>query len=189
MASYLFILFLLLLSIGLSHSLPTLLQITKDLHTHQYTTQLLIGTPPLPTKLVLHLSGQSLWLNNCPPSRTFLSHGSLQCLMAGPSPSCQVAPFGVCFPSQATVPEIQMVMQSQLVKWRIQGRNSMVEVSDSVMCLGFVDGGMGMTGSVILGGYQLEDHILEFDLGTGMMGFSSSLLNEGDSCSTLRESL
>ncbi|KAJ0592285.1 putative aspartic peptidase A1 family, aspartic peptidase domain superfamily, xylanase inhibitor [Helianthus annuus] len=151
MASYLFILFLLLLSIGLSHSLPTLLQITKDLHTHQYTTQLLIGTPPLPTKLV--------------------------------------APFGVCFPSQATVPEIQMVMQSQLVKWRIQGRNSMVEVSDSVMCLGFVDGGMGMTGSVILGGYQLEDHILEFDLGTGMMGFSSSLLNEGDSCSTLRESL
>ncbi|KAM0014542.1 putative nepenthesin [Helianthus debilis subsp. tardiflorus] len=353
MASNLFILFLLLLSISLSHSLPTLLQITKDLHTHQYTTQLLIGTPPLPTKLVLHLSGQSLWLNNCPPSRTFVSHGSLQCLMAGPSPSCQVpqhnpitgdttfgdlaedivsvdgmtlesflfscspeylvkglvnsakgvlgfgrskvafqsqvvnafdfprkftvclsssdgfiisgagiskslsytplmsvdgyyvnvnsikingrrlgvgqpiggveisstvpytvmksslyeiftkafvtamnmtvvspvAPFGVCFPSQATVPEIQLVMQSQLVKWRIQGRNSMVEVSDSVMCLGFVDGGMIMTGSVILGGYQLEDHILEFDLGTGMMGFSSSLLNEGDSCSTLGESL
>lgn len=98
-----------------------------------------------------------------------------------------VAPFGVCFRSQRVVPEIELVLQSELVKWRIEGRNSMVQVSDSVMCLGFVDGGMDLSDSVVLGGYQLEDHILEFNLGTGMMGFSSSsLLNEGNSCSKIK---
>lgn len=97
-----------------------------------------------------------------------------------------VAPFGVCFSSQRVVPEIELVLQSELVKWKIQGRNSMVHVSDSVMCLGFVDGGLDLSDSVVLGGYQLEDHILEFNLGTGMMGFSSSLLMEGNSCSKIR---
>ncbi|KAK9076962.1 hypothetical protein SSX86_005297 [Deinandra increscens subsp. villosa] len=315
-----------------------LLKLTKDPQTHQHTTQLLIGTPQIPTKLLVHLSGHSLWLN-CPPSspsRNFITHGSLQCQMAksdGQNPksgqSCDVsqrnpitgetgfgdlaedvvavdgigpistvdrflfscspeflvnglvngakgvlgfgkskigfqsqmvnnfdfprkftvclsssdgfifsgagvsnsltytplmssmdgyyvnvnaikingrrlaggnptggveisstvpytvmksslfevfvkafvaaassmnltavapvAPFGVCFSSPATpVPEIELVLQSELVKWRIQGRNLMVEVSDSVMCLGFVDGGLGMNGSMILGGHQLE---------------------------------
>ncbi|KAD4179659.1 hypothetical protein R6Q59_032004 [Mikania micrantha] len=367
----LFIIFVL----AINHLLPAqttqfnhgfLLKLTKDLESHQYTTQLLIGTPQLPAKLVVHLSGQSIWLN-CPsssPSRTFINHNSLQCLMAksgdqkpssaicdvyqqnpitgetsvgdlaedivtvdGVGPistvgkflfSCSpesllsglvtgangvlgfgrskiafqsqivnnfdfprkftvclsssdgfiipgtgisnslsytplmssmdgyyvnvnsikingrrlaggqpiggveisstvpytvmksnlygifakafvtaassmnmtmvspVAPFGVCFSSLATVPEIELVLQSELVKWKIQRRNSMVEVSDSVMCLGVVDGGLGMSGSMILGGYQLEDHMLEFNLGTGMMGFSSSLLMEGNSCSNIR---
>lgn len=100
-----------------------------------------------------------------------------------------VAPFGVCFSSQQTVPEIELALQSELVKWRIQGRNSMVRMSDSVMCLGFVDGGLDMSSSVVLGGYQMEDHILEFNLGTGMMGFSRSLLMEGNSCSNLKRTL
>ncbi|XP_076912431.1 putative aspartic proteinase GIP2 [Bidens hawaiensis] len=340
-----------------------LLKLTKDPQTHQYTTQLRIGDPQIPIKLVVHLSGPSLWVN-CPPSRELITHGSLQCLTAksgGQSQSqtyCDVhhqnpitgetsvgdlaedvisvdgtvgkflfscslesslkglvkgakgvlgfgrskigfqsqmvnnfdlprkfsvclsssdgfvmsgagisnslsysytplmsesdgyyvhvnsvkvngrrlglgqpiggvevsttlpytviktmvygiftkafataatsmnmtlvspvAPFGVCFTPQAVVPEIELVLQSELVKWRIRGGNSMVEVSDSVMCLGFVDGGMDMIGSMILGGYQLEDHMLEFDLGTGMMGFSSSLLIKGDSCSSVGASL
>ncbi|KVG72886.1 Aspartic peptidase, partial [Cynara cardunculus var. scolymus] len=101
-----------------------------------------------------------------------------------------VAPFGVCFSSQRVVPDIELVLQSELVKWLIQGRNSMVQVSDLVMSLGFVDGGLDLNDSVVLGGYQLEDHILEFNLGTGMMGFSSSsLLIEGNSCSKIRASV
>lgn len=100
-----------------------------------------------------------------------------------------VAPFGVCFSLQQSVPEIDLVLQSELVKWRIQGRNSMVRVSDSVMCLGVVDGGLDMSGSMVLGGYQLEDHILEFNLATGMMGFSRSLLMEGNSCSNMKRAL
>ncbi|KAL7590710.1 hypothetical protein Lser_V15G41344 [Lactuca serriola] len=351
------------------------LDITKDVQTQQYTTQLLIGTPQLPTKLVVHLSGQSLWLNcaQSSSSRQFVRHGSLPCLMAKsgaqtpipPSPTiCNVhqenpitgstnfgdlaedivtvfddmgspatvdrffflcspeyllkglatsangmlsfgrskiafqsqavnnfniprkfvlclsssngfiisgidiskslsytplisthghqdgyyvnvkamkikgrklvlqpirgveistvvpyttmkspiygiftkayvkaaasmsmtmvtpvAPFGVCFSSQAKVPEIELVLQSEVVKWMIQRRNSMVQVSDSVMCLGFVDGGLNMSGSVVLGGYQLEDHILEFNVATGMLGFSSSLLTKGNSCSNMKTAL
>ncbi|KAJ9550701.1 hypothetical protein OSB04_014746 [Centaurea solstitialis] len=98
-----------------------------------------------------------------------------------------VAPFGVCFRSESAVPEIELVLQSELVKWRIQRSNLMVQVSDSVMCLGVLDGGLDLNDSVVVGGYQLEDHILEFNLGTGMMGFSSSsLLMEGNSCSKIR---
>ncbi|XP_023733954.1 probable aspartic proteinase GIP2 [Lactuca sativa] len=375
------LLYLFLLTIKISSSVQTtlfhggfLLDITKDAQTLQYTTQLLIGTPQLPTKLVVHLSGQSLWLNcaHSSSSRHFVRHGSLPCLMAKsggqtpivPSPSpticdvhqenpitgstnfgdlaedivtvsdgmgvdrflflcspeyllktlatgakgmlgfgrskiafqsqavnnfdiprkfsiclsssegfifsgigiskslsytplisthghdgyyvnvksikingrklvlqpirgveistvvpyttmkspiygiftkayvkaassmnmtmvAPVAPFGVCFSSQRKVPEIELVLQSEVVKWMIQGRNSMVQVSDSVMCLGFVDGGLNMRGSVsmVLGGYQLEDHILEFNLATGMLGFSPSLLREGDSCSNMKNAV
>ncbi|KAL8216047.1 hypothetical protein R6Q57_022884 [Mikania cordata] len=84
-----FILFLL----AINHLLPAqttrfnhgfLLKLTKDLESHQYTSQLFIRTPQLPAKVVVHLSGQSIWLNCLPssPSRTFISHKSLQCLMA-----------------------------------------------------------------------------------------------------------
>ncbi|CBI26188.3 unnamed protein product, partial [Vitis vinifera] len=54
-----------------------------------------------------------------------------------------MAPFGVCFRSESSepaVPTIDLVLQSEMVKWRILGRNSMVRVSDKVMCLGFLDG-------------------------------------------------
>ncbi|KAI3724134.1 hypothetical protein L2E82_35901 [Cichorium intybus] len=98
-----------------------------------------------------------------------------------------VGPFSVCFSSQESVPEIELVLQSELVKWKVQWRNSMVQVSDSVMCLGFVDGGLDMSGSVVLGGYQLEDRILEFNLGTGMMGFSPSMLIQGNNCSNMKK--
>nr|XP_043638112.1 probable aspartic proteinase GIP2 [Erigeron canadensis] len=99
-----------------------------------------------------------------------------------------VAPFGYCFESQEMVPDIELVLQSVFVKWKIQRRNSMVQVSDSVMCLGILDGGLGMNGLVVLGGYQLENRILEFNLGTSMMGFSS-LLMEGNDCSNIRETV
>ena len=98
-----------------------------------------------------------------------------------------VAPFEVCFRSESpepAVPAIDLVLQSEMVKWRILGRNSMVRVSDKVICLGFLDGGDNPETSIVLGGYQLEDNLLEFDLSTSMLGFSSSLL--GSSCSELK---
>ncbi|XP_052188894.1 probable aspartic proteinase GIP2 [Diospyros lotus] len=91
-----------------------------------------------------------------------------------------VAPFGACFRSDRTAPAVDLVLQSEMVKWRIQ---SMVEVGGGVMCLGFLDGGSSQRGGIILGGYQLEDHLLEFNLGTLMLGFSSSLLKGQTSCS------
>ena len=72
------------------------------------------------------------------------------------------------------------------VNWRIHGANSMVRVSKNVMCLGFVDGGAKARESIVLGGLQIEDNFLEFDLTTSRLGFSSSLLPRGASCSNFR---
>ncbi|KAF7150060.1 hypothetical protein RHSIM_Rhsim02G0020000 [Rhododendron simsii] len=109
-----------------------------------------------------------------------------------------VAPFGVCFSSSGigktrvgpAAPAVDLVMQSEMVRWRIDGRNSMVEVSEGVMCLGFVDGGSSTPeASIVIGGYQLEDHLLEFDLAASMFGFSSSLLVRESSCSDVLHSM
>ncbi|XP_021291525.1 basic 7S globulin 2-like [Herrania umbratica] len=104
-----------------------------------------------------------------------------------------VAPFELCFSSKGVentilgplVPEIDLVLQSEMVKWRIQGRNSMVKVSNQVMCLGFLDGGLEQSSSIVIGGLQLEDNLLEFDVGSSMLGFSSSLLLKETTCSTI----
>lgn len=102
----------------------------------------------------------------------------------------QIAPFGACFRSgfSGSVPVIDLLLQSEMVKWRIHGHNSMVKVSDDVMCLGFLDGGDNLGNSIVLGGHQLEDNLLEFDLGTSMLGFSSSLVMKKTSCSQLASS-
>ncbi|MFQ6670834.1 hypothetical protein Gotur_035585 [Gossypium turneri] len=96
-----------------------------------------------------------------------------------------VAPFGLCFSSKGPlVPEIDLVLQSEMVKWRIQGRNSMVKVSEESMCLGFLDGGLEQSSPIVIGGLQMEDNLLEFDIGSSMLGFSSSLLLKETTCSS-----
>lgn len=101
------------------------------------------------------------------------------------------APFELCFssgsirttPTGPSVPEIDVMLQSEMVRWRVGGRNSMVQVNDEVMCVGAVNGGSEQRHGVILGGYQLEDVVVEFDLGASMVGFSTSLLLSQRSCS------
>lgn len=101
-----------------------------------------------------------------------------------------VAPFEVCFSSrsvgQVGVPVVELVLQSEMVKWTIHGRNSMVKVNDEVVCLGFLDGGMNPRNSIVIGGYQLEDVIVQFDLATSMVGFSSSLITKNTKCSDFK---
>lgn len=97
-----------------------------------------------------------------------------------------IAPFGLCFSTKVeglNVPSIDLVLQSEMVKWRIYESNSMVKVSDEVMCLGFLDGGVNQKASIVIGGHQLEDNLLEFNLGTSMLGFTSSLAMVETSCS------
>ncbi|KAF2284137.1 hypothetical protein GH714_019477 [Hevea brasiliensis] len=101
-----------------------------------------------------------------------------------------VAPFGACFNSTkilgtrlgANVPSIDLVLQSNNVFWRIVGANSMVEANSDVLCLGFVDGGVNPRTSIVIGGHQLEDNLLQFDLATSRLGFSSSLLSRQTTC-------
>ncbi|XP_065859315.1 probable aspartic proteinase GIP2 [Euphorbia lathyris] len=101
-----------------------------------------------------------------------------------------VAPFGACFNSTfigstrvgPAVPQIDLVLQSSRVIWSIFGANSIVNVKEDVVCLGFVDGGVNSKTSIEIGGHQLEDNLLQFDLAASKLGFSSSLLFRQTNC-------
>lgn len=100
-----------------------------------------------------------------------------------------VAPFEVCFSSEnvlgtrlgAAVPTIELFLQNNEV-WRIFGANSMVNINDDVLCLGFVNGGENSRTSIVIGGYQLENNLLQFDLATSRLGFSSLLFGSRTTC-------
>ncbi|KAL2458615.1 Eukaryotic aspartyl protease family protein [Forsythia ovata] len=110
-----------------------------------------------------------------------------------------VAPFRACFSSSTisttatgpSVPIIELVLPGNDVSWKIYGANSMFPVSKNVMCLAFVDGGSSRRSSIfpstsiIIGAYQLEDNLLEFDLVSSQLHFSSSLLVQNKACSRL----
>ncbi|KAL7587402.1 probable aspartic proteinase GIP2 [Lactuca sativa] len=104
-----------------------------------------------------------------------------------------VAPFGACFdlhtvPNTITgpaVPNIDLILEGN-VRMRLYGANSMVEAKKNVICLAFIDGGGQPTTSIVLGGHQLENYILEFDLTASKLGLSSSLLLQNTSCSQSR---
>lgn len=97
-----------------------------------------------------------------------------------------VAPFGACFSSKdistaytgPAVPKIDLVLQKKDVYWRIFGGNSMVSVSNDVMCLGFVDGGKNPRTSIVIGGRQVEENLLEFDIASSKLGFSPLLFRK-----------
>ncbi|KAI3921538.1 hypothetical protein MKW98_013472 [Papaver atlanticum] len=94
-----------------------------------------------------------------------------------------VAPFDVCFDSTnmistrvgGLVPTINIVLHRENVVWKIFGSNSMVKVSEEVSCLGFVDGGRNPSNMLVIGGYQLQDNLLEFNLAKKRLGFTSTL--------------
>ncbi|GKE00858.1 basic 7S globulin-like protein [Tanacetum coccineum] len=104
-----------------------------------------------------------------------------------------VEPFGACFDSTTVpktisgpaVPDIDLVMPGNMVsvKMKLSGSNLMVEVKKNVICLAIIDGGAQPRTSVVLGGHQLEDRLLEFDLSTSLLSFSPYLLLSNTSCS------
>ncbi|KAI3783091.1 hypothetical protein L2E82_13153 [Cichorium intybus] len=106
-----------------------------------------------------------------------------------------VSPFDVCYAASGVsntrlgpaFPTIDLVMHSEDVFWRMFGANSMVRVAGEeedgdLWCLGFVDGGENPRSSVVIGGHQMEDNLLQFDLVSQRLGFSSSLLVHNTDC-------
>ncbi|CAH9140574.1 unnamed protein product [Cuscuta epithymum] len=105
-----------------------------------------------------------------------------------------VSPFEVCFGAEnilstrvgPSVPWITLVLGGQGAKWTITGANSMVDLRDSgknVLCLAVVDGGRNPGASIVIGGHQMEDNLLQFDLEGSRLGFSSTLLGRQTNCS------
>ncbi|XP_028796434.1 basic 7S globulin-like [Neltuma alba] len=102
-----------------------------------------------------------------------------------------VPPFEACYDSntitRSGVPSIDLELQGG-VKWTIHRTNSMVMTQKNVECLGFVDGGTKprmsfVKASIVIGGHQLEDNLVVFDLNSSKLSFSSSLLLHNTSCS------
>ncbi|KAK7292386.1 hypothetical protein RIF29_08164 [Crotalaria pallida] len=109
-----------------------------------------------------------------------------------------VAPFEACFDSKTigksitgpAVPTIDLVLNGG-VEWKIYGSNSLVKVAKkNVLCLAFVDGGLEPTSpiatSIVIGAHQMENNLLELDLVSNKLGFTSSLLLHNASCSHFR---
>uniref|UniRef100_A0A0D3B7I4 Peptidase A1 domain-containing protein n=1 Tax=Brassica oleracea var. oleracea TaxID=109376 RepID=A0A0D3B7I4_BRAOL len=69
-----------------------------------------------------------------------------------------VKPFASCFSSKrlgrwmmgSRVPVIELLLRGG-AKWKIYGSNSLVKVSEDVVCLGFMDGGVNLTMGMIIG--------------------------------------
>ncbi|PQQ06365.1 basic 7S globulin [Prunus yedoensis var. nudiflora] len=141
------------------------------------------------------------------PSHLFTPHCSSS-LSAGPLATWQtllqripcpvprvaaVEPFGACFNSThirktrvgPVVPNVDFVLQSESVYWRVLATNSMVQVSKDVLCLGFVDAGLRPSNprtAIVIGGHQLEENFLQFDLAASRLGFSSLLSSGQTTC-------
>ncbi|KAI3988277.1 hypothetical protein MKX01_012066 [Papaver californicum] len=95
-----------------------------------------------------------------------------------------VKPFGACFdsstmvtsyPEGLVVPQVNLVLTNDVV-WRVVGsKSSLKYVADNVLSLGFIDGGFKARTSIVIGGHQLQDNLVEFDIPRSRLGFSQPL--------------
>ncbi|KAK1430187.1 hypothetical protein QVD17_12746 [Tagetes erecta] len=100
-------------------------------------------------------------------------------------------PFSVCLSVSVMgyirtgirVPNIDLETERGKV-WTITADNSMKQVGNDVSCLAFMDGGLGVKDAIVLGTFQMENNFLFLDLENQKLGFSSSLLARGTSCSS-----
>ncbi|KAG2273513.1 hypothetical protein Bca52824_056068 [Brassica carinata] len=83
-----------------------------------------------------------------------------------------------------SVMEIGLPGNGKEVKWRFQGANMMERVSETVICLAFVDGGKKPNESMVIGTHQLQDYLVEFDLSTTQMALCDPLILHNTNCST-----
>ncbi|CAL4945645.1 unnamed protein product [Urochloa decumbens] len=74
------------------------------------------------------------------------------------------------------VPEISFVLEGGK-SWTFDGSNSMVDVNGQTACLAFLEmkgvkAGDPNAAAVVVGGFQMENHLLQFDLEKKQLGFA-----------------
>ncbi|PHT93015.1 hypothetical protein T459_00897 [Capsicum annuum] len=102
-----------------------------------------------------------------------------------------VQPFKTCFDSTYigmsrlgyNAPKIDIVLHKPNVYWTITGANSLVKVSEKVICLPFVERNQTFGQAIAIGGYQMQDILVEFDLARSRIGYSNSLYFRQTTCS------
>lgn len=102
-----------------------------------------------------------------------------------------VKPFSLCMKASVirptstkfSIPNIDLEMESGKI-WTISANNSIKTIGNGISCLAFIDGGLQMEEAMVMGTYQMENHFLFFDLENQKLGFSSSMLARGISCSS-----
>ncbi|XP_078158940.1 chitinase CLP-like [Carex rostrata] len=101
-----------------------------------------------------------------------------------------VAPFELCYNSSTLsstrlgygVPSID-IMLNDGKNWTIFGANSIKVVETNTACFAFVDGGKNEATAITLGGFQMEDSFLHFDVPNSVLGFLPTLLGIRTTCS------
>jgi Xylanase inhibitor C-terminal/Xylanase inhibitor N-terminal len=101
-----------------------------------------------------------------------------------------VQPFELCFDTRALsstrvgygVPSIDIVLYDGK-NWTIFGANSIKDVMPNTACLAFVDGGKNQKTAITLGGFQMEDSFLLFDVPNSTLGFIPTLRGIQTTCS------
>ncbi|MCO5592132.1 hypothetical protein L7F22_046127 [Adiantum nelumboides] len=104
-----------------------------------------------------------------------------------------VSPFDTCFDASTAsvtrvgynVPTIDLALQgSGGVVWSILGANSVVSLNDDkVICLAFQRTREFEARAIVLGTFQQQDALLQYDLATSRLGFVSTLLGRMATCS------
>ncbi|KAG7533377.1 Peptidase family A1 domain [Arabidopsis thaliana x Arabidopsis arenosa] len=79
------------------------------------------------------------------------------------------------------VPRIDLELAAGVI-WKVSAANAMKKVSDDVACLAFVNGGDAAAQAVVIGLHQMENTLVEFDVGRSAFGFSCSLGLVNASC-------
>nr|XP_043635316.1 chitinase CLP-like [Erigeron canadensis] len=95
-----------------------------------------------------------------------------------------VKPFSVCLKATAvrSAPSIDLKTETGKI-WTLSRDNLMKDSGNGASCLAFVDGGSSVKDAVVIGTFQMENNFLFFDLVNQKLGFSSSLIPRGTSCS------
>ncbi|KAK8524969.1 hypothetical protein V6N13_015966 [Hibiscus sabdariffa] len=156
-----------------------ILHFSKDASTLRYITQIKQRTPLVPIKLTLDVGGDSSWVD-CENGYVSSSYK--------PVP---LAPFGTCFDAKSFDSSRARTRSRAAKRGDVEDIWSKLNgaVNNDVLCLGLVDGGLEPTTWIVIGGHQMEDNLVQFDLAASRLGFSSSLLFRQTTCSNFNFTL